>query len=73
MVTCFPPLQPARRLRVRCAADAQRMRSVCAVDAGVKTTLSDPRVGWAARRGGAKMAGKNFSPSAVIHAVWLLL
>jgi hypothetical protein len=35
MVTCFPPLQPACRLRARCAADAQRMRST----AGVKTTL----------------------------------
>ena len=50
MVTCFPPLQPACRLRARCAADAQRMRSGCAADAqrmrsrcaadvGVKTTL----------------------------------
>ena len=33
MVTCFPPLQPACRLRARCAADAQRMRSGCAADA----------------------------------------
>ena len=32
MVTCFPPFQPARRLRARCAADLQRMRT----DAGVK-------------------------------------
>jgi hypothetical protein len=50
MVTCFPPLQPARRLHARCAADAQRacsgcaadaqrVRSGCAADAGVKTTL----------------------------------
>ena len=28
MVTCFPPLQPACRLRARCAADAQRMRGL---------------------------------------------
>ena len=33
MVTCFPPLQPACRLRARCAADAQRMRSACAAHA----------------------------------------
>jgi hypothetical protein len=29
----FSPLQPARRLRARCAADGQRMRSGCAADA----------------------------------------
>ena len=28
MVTSFPPLQPACRLRARCAADVQRMRGL---------------------------------------------
>jgi hypothetical protein len=55
MVTCFPPLQPACRLRACCAADAQRMRSGCAADAqrmrsGCAADAQRMRSGFAVQR-----------------------
>ena len=66
MVTCFPPLQPACHLRARCAADVQQMRSGCAADAGVKTTLID----WGGGGGAIMRAQKK---KIFVHSIFFLL